>query len=468
MKELIVALSLLALCSAANAADTPLKPEQFAYGMEIRSDGNAGIYRLNLPLAVYQQTQFKDLRDLRVFNADGEVVPYVVTRASGSVSVAENPIELPRFPVSASNDAKLGELDLQIRRANDGTVINVTTRDANPIKPKLVGYLLDASKVAPAIKALELDWDDTTDNYSGAVTVESSDDLKIWQTLVQDAPLAHMTFAGNRLEQRRVEFPATTVIYLRLSWPGTQAGESAPPPLKRITAILADRVSDTARSWTEVTGKPVAGKAGDYEFDTGGRLPIDRVRVALPQANTLALAELFARDKIDAPWRSTGALTLYRVTQNGRALNTPIVSLARDSNRYWLLRVSQAGGGLGQGAPALNFGWLPDELLFVARGRAPFQLVYGAHGVSSGDVAVTSLLGASKGNGAIESRPASFAEPIALGGTAKLMPPAEPFAWKKWLLWGVLGAGVVLLALMAQRLMGQLQKADNQDSPPSH
>lgn len=463
IKRIVLLLSLFVSVNGV-AANAPLKPADFAFGMPIKVNGSDGIYRLTLPAAVYQIIQHNDLRDLRVFNADGEVVPHVVTRASGSVSVSENPIELPRFPVSAPGDAKLGDVDLQVRRSADGTVVNVKSRDTNPIKPKLIGYVLDASKVAPAIKALELDWEDAATNYVGAVTLEASDDLKTWQVLVRDAPLAHMAFAGNRLEQRRIEFSSATVIYLRLSWPNPQAGEGALPPIKRVTAILADRVSDTARVWSDVSAKPSAEKPGEYEFDVGGRLPVDRLRIDLPQVNTLAQAELLARDQTATPWQPVKSLTAYRVAQNGRVLNTPEVSLERHPNRYWLLRVAQTGGGLGQGTPVLHVGWLPDQLLFVARGRAPFQLAYGARGVASGEVPITTLLDKNANNGAIDARPAVLGEPIALAGAASLGPVVESFPWKKILLWGMLGLGVVLLGFMAYRLMGQLQQPGNQDS----
>lgn len=120
--------------------------------------------------------------------------------------------------------------------------------------------------------------------------------------------------------------------------------------------------------------------------------------------------------------------------------------------------MAQTGGGVGQGWPLLHVGWLPDQLLFVARGRAPFQLAFGARGIDSGEVPIAKLLDKNTNNGAIDARPAILGKPVALGGAASLGLVAEPFPWKKWLLWSMLGLGVALLGFMAHRLTVQLQQ----------
>ena len=46
---------------------------------------------------------------------------------------------------------------------------------------------------------------------------------------------------------------------------------------------------------------PAKDAAGDFEFDLGGQFPVDRLRVALPQPNTVALIEILARAKPATP-----------------------------------------------------------------------------------------------------------------------------------------------------------------------
>ena len=440
------------------AADAPPKPADFAYGMALQTDGKDGVYKVTVPLDVYKIVRHPDLRDIRVFNADGEVVPHVVTRSAGSVSVKSEPIELPRFPVYASAQSKLGDLDLQIKRDAQGTVINLSNRSDVAGQNKLVGYLLDGSNVSPAVKEIELQWSDSIANYVGSVTVEASDDLATWRTLAKDAPVTRMKFGDHMLDQRRVKFTATPLIYLRISAPSSGENDSPLPELTRVLAIPAELSAEAPRTWSTIAGKPVTNKPGDYEFDTGARVPIDRIHVELPQMNTLVQAQLLARGNEKEAWQQVAQTTAYRITQKGRQFNSDDLQINRDGRRYWLMRIAQQGGGLGKDNPSLKVGWLADQILFLARGRGPFQLAYGAEGVKSGEVPITTLMMNTDGKGGIQAQPINLGPSIALGGDARLARPPDPFPWKKWILWGVLGLGVVLMGWMASRLMGQMNE----------
>ncbi len=460
MSRIILALLSGVFSFAALAADAPLKPTDFAYRMELLTDGRAGMYKVSLPLKVYRAVRYPDLRDIRVFNSDGEVVPHLVTRSASSVSVKSEPIELPRFPVYASTRSHFGDLDLQIKRDSQGAVINLSNRSGVAGQNQLIGYLLDGSKVGPAIKAIELQWSDSVANYVGSVSLEASDDLANWRSRVKDAPVMRMQFGDHLLDQRRVKFGPTPLIYLRISWPALQRNETAPPELTRALAIPADSSADVQRTWVTAAARPVPGKPGDYQFDIGAQIPIDRLRIELPQINTLVQAELLARAGANQPWQSVTATTVYRVVQNGRQFNSDDLQIDRDSRRDWLLRVAQQGGGLGASNPSLKAGWLADQVLFLARGRGPFQLAYGAAGVKSGEAAIAVFVASGDGKGGIHAQSIGLGSQVSLGGEARLASVADPFPWKKWSLWAVLGMGVVLLGWMAIRLMAQIHEKE--------
>src|SRR6202020_2324004 len=76
-----------------------LFPKDFAYGQLAIPDRDAAAYRFSLPLAVYQNTFRDDLGDLRVFNAEGMVVPFSLSRPAAQSSIHETPIALPMFPL---------------------------------------------------------------------------------------------------------------------------------------------------------------------------------------------------------------------------------------------------------------------------------------------------------------------------------------------------------------------------------
>ena len=458
MSRMFAALFGSVCASVAGAADAPLKPMDFAYGMALQTDGRDGVYKVALPLDVYRMIRYADLRDLRVFNADGEVVPHVVTRSAGSMSVKSEPIELPRFPVYASAQSKLGDLDLQIKRDSQGTVINLSNRSGVTGQNKLVGYLLDGSKVGPAVKEIELQWSDSIANYAGSVTVEASDDLASWRILAKDVPITRMKFGDHMLDQRRVKFSAMPLIYLRISAPSTIENDTPLLELTRVLAIPADLSTEAPRTWSVIVAKSVANMPGDYEFDIGARVPIDRIQIELPQVNTLVQAELLARANEKEAWQPVAQTTAYRITQSGRQFNSDDVQINRDGRRYWLMRIAQQGGGLGKDNPNLKVGWLADQVLFLARGSGPFQLAYGAEGMKSGEVPIATLMMGGDDKGSIEAQSINVGSATALGGDARLARTPDPFPWKKWILWSVLGLGVILMGWMASRLMGQINE----------
>ena len=94
--------------SAANAA-AALTPQDFAYGMPILATEVAAAYRVQLPVDVYKVSA-QNLGDVRVFNADGDAVPYAIRQMD--VRTDSGPAQpLPLFPLP---DAQAGAPGLKI------------------------------------------------------------------------------------------------------------------------------------------------------------------------------------------------------------------------------------------------------------------------------------------------------------------------------------------------------------------
>jgi hypothetical protein len=75
-----------------------LLPRDFAYGQMALPARAAAAYRISLPLTVYQFTSYEDLADLRVFNAEGIVVPFSLSRPAAQAPIHKAPTTVPLFP----------------------------------------------------------------------------------------------------------------------------------------------------------------------------------------------------------------------------------------------------------------------------------------------------------------------------------------------------------------------------------
>lgn len=444
-------LGLALLPSAAPAAMPAERPSDFATGIALATPGAQPFYRVELPLAVYAQAR-ADLGDLRVFNAAGEPVPYALALLRPVASPSATLEALPFFPVRGSTPAAADRIDLNIRQTRDGRLIALRSAGKAASESRIVAYLLDLSALGQPLQALRLDWPASAEGYSGEVRVEASDDLRRWRS-VAEATLLDIRFAGQQLQQKRIALERGQPRYLRLTT------ATALPELSRAEAeLLPDTTpASAALRWHEVTARP--GEApGEYVFDLGARLTVTQARILLPQPNTVAPLELLVRDRRKADWRPVARTTAYRIFNAGSEATSPALDLNPQAGRYWLLRVDPRAGSLGSDMPVLRLGWTPAQLVFLARGMPPFTLAFGQRSAGGQQLPLESLLPGYRAGAEAALPVAAAGRPRALGGHDA--PPAgqeddPPADWKRWLLWGILLAGVALLALMARHLLRQ-------------
>jgi hypothetical protein len=455
-----IALGVAAGMGNAGAAE---HPRDFASGLPLQIDGRQALYELELPLAVYEGVVRADLGDVRVFNGANEVVPHAL-RPRAQPAKAEPTLQtLTPFPLRGDPTVGVEGVAIKFERQGEQMRFEATPRGSTQA-PALLGYVLDASALDKPISAMRLTVDGAPPTFSSAIRVEASEDLRSWVPVAQNAPIVRLEAGGQVLRLERVEFPARKAKYWRLSWEATRQGKRPAIELSAVTAEIAEGPIEAERQTRATPGQLLKDKAGEYEFDVGGPLPIDRIRLHLPQANTVAVIEVLARARNADPWRSVARATVYRFNQDGAEIVSPTLSIPLTAERHWLVRVDQRGGGLGAGTPQLEVGWLAHRLVFVARGEPPFQLAYGSASAGPASFAIQSIIPGYKGEEAIalgaakpgESPPITQAfagPPRRISGESAKRPP---MAIKTWALWASIIAAVLALGWMAWRLMAQM------------
>jgi hypothetical protein len=140
--------------------------------------------------------------------------------------------------------------------------------------------------------------------------------------------------------------------------------------------------------------------------------------------------------------------------------------------------VDQRGGGLGAGLPRLQLGWVPQDLVFAARGAPPYTLAFGSSHAMPAAIGIAALVpGYRDADGAGASVPAGSdgrvagsdsappIQPVRVELGAPLRPVAPPqeqgsatgLGAVTVALWAALAAGVGLLGWMAWRLQRQMK-----------
>ena len=448
MKNLLPVILTAASLSAAAAES----PGDFAFAVPIEGLGADALHRVAIPQAVYESAAFSDLRDLRVFNGAGEVVPFAF-RPVDRISEKPAPVTLPIFPLRGPRDARSEDLDLIFDKSAGKVSVRLSSRGATAGPATLLGYLIDASALKTALNGIEVDWGKAAAEGLVSARLEAGDDLKHWTILAADAPLGALAHHGRRLERKTIEYRSLKAKYLRLMW--TEPAQAI--ELKAIEGLSPERHAQPERSWKEVVATPDATKPGEYLADLGGRFPVDRLALRLPQENTIVPVRLLSRAKSEDRWTPVTHAVAYRLNQNGRELVSPDIAIGVNSHRYWLLRVDPAAGGIGSGSLIVKAGWTPREIVFTARGTGPFRLTYGNSTAQAGSLRIETLVPGWRTDQEPQMAVASTGPVQKLAGEAAARPRAD---LKKWGLWSALFAGVAVLAWMAWRLTKQMQRPD--------
>jgi hypothetical protein len=440
------------VANTVTAADEPILAD-FATGYQLITNADAAIYRLLLPENVYKTAVRSDLGDIRVFNQDNQRVPHAIRRTEMKQTGDAIRINLPFFPVH-SEDNKINKnenIDFTINE--DGTIIQIKTIGNELVaeNAEIDSYVIDLSDIRQNVDELEFGLTGKEGGYIERASLQYSNDLNNWSTLVSNITLTELDYGNHVLRNNKIKLPNKKVKYLKFSW----RDHNNRIQIRSIHATLNSVRTERERQWSVVTGKPSEEEKQIYDFDTGGLFPVDRVNIVLPEDNTLIEAVLRSRKDKETDWRLRHTGLFYNLNVKGNYLERGPISLSLTTDRFWQLEV-KTEDGLGQESPRLKFAWAPDDIYFLARGQGPFKLAFGN---SQADVpgrpinVLMNVLG--------EDQESDFIGEAILGDELMLMGEDAlqsklVIPWQRILLWGVLVTGVLIIGVMAIRLFKQI------------
>jgi hypothetical protein len=440
--RLLALLALLMLGAPVQAAPPPATPTEYANGFELHTSVTAPAYRVALDAAVYRNLQRGDLADLAVFNSAGQAVPQALERPEETASLpAQRP--LPFYAIAQQGAQIAGPLKLRVDAG--GTVVQMEAPAGEPEPDGNSAWIIDAGEENTGITALRLAWDGAPEGFLRHARLETGSELGAWRPLAE-ATLADLDHAGKRLVQDTLALPASPARYLRLRL-DTGTGIT-------LRTVLALSESDSVNATEVLTPlTPVHdAETSAWLLDTGGPLPVERIRVRLPTDNDMAEFEILSRDTAAGPWQPRGRVLAYRV-KNGDALlegGDAAVDLRRD--RYWRLQPTGTQRSAPAGDPRVEVGWTPDQVVFLARGGGPYTLAAGS-GARQTDPQPLGTLWRSLPGGATTIEAATLGTMRELGGATALEPALAAIPWQRYLMWALLMAAVAALALMARTLL---------------
>jgi len=462
---------LVFLLTAPVSAEAAVRPGNFIHSHEIQIILEGAIHNFTLPRFVYEGLIQSQRLDLAVFNSNAEIVPFTVREAAPVYQVIELPEVLVPFyelpPDSRDgrpeNFTGIGPVDIYVQTGAGGQVISVTGGGRREgLRERR--YLLDFSSIAENSAAvsheLRLVLPDV--RISARVSAFESLNLRDWRPLLTDAPLIQLQGEDSRLVSDRVELPRAPQRYVLLrimdvdpSFELNGAGYSVTVQSRYFMEENAD-IGGTA---VPNSGNPV------FEYDLLGAFPILSVNFLLQEPG-FHWVSFFSRPTVNAEWQARGRMSLSKITSQvtlneseSVTLNEPTTVNLRE-DRFWRVEFEGAFSGA---PPVMRISWRPAEVYFLAQGGGPYALLFGS---SQREANITLQLLALQNDSfmRITDTPASFAEvgpPIDPAENPSLAPgdgfiaeaPIEENEWQRYLVWGLLAMGGLMLSVMAFKLL---------------
>ncbi len=476
-RVLAAMLAIPACCGAAEPASSDT-PRDYSHSMAVNISGQQGVVQLRLPSDVYLHARSPELADVRVFDASGAPLPFALQHAPAQTRISHRALTARIFPLMDGATRADQQLDLDINTGPDGRLLSVKVRPDgqrghSDAPAHLSGLVLDLREGAatgrddasPLIDALRFTLPAGTRAYRGEVWVESSDDLKHWDALGAVELNWLVNNATETLESDRLDFAPRRFRYARLRW---RAGE----PIA-FGAISAESPSQTelAAPTVQLLLAPLAGhEPRDLLYQAPLGIVAQKIGLQFSEQNVVLPVTIGSYRELPprqfgqpTHWQFEPLLrtTFYQITQQGQTRASADVAVGPIPTTQWVLRTDTPSAT----KPTLRLVWSPATLVFLANGRAPYTLAFGRDKAPAKALDVTQV---APGFSAEEIANVEQATVGALraqadfkaGEDSALKTATQSSRQRALALWGVLLAGVALLAFMVWRLMQQMK------SPP--
>lgn len=450
----------LAACvlSAATVSSAFAAPSSNDYvrGIEISTYDSRPLVELVLPDEVYQGATRTDLGDVRVFNADGVVVPHAFCAAPTALDPVVSTVSLPVFDLQAGSPPSAGAATHVEVETAAGTQVRIeegAAESAGPQPTHTWAHVIDARGVTDALRSIEFDWLSPDGASQASVRIEASDDLDQWRTVVSSSTLLRVTRDGQQLQRKSVPLVEQRYTYLRVV-------RSDGGPSLLIAQVQAESVAGAATIepvWFTARPQQVVD-AKHLRFDAARLAPTTYAKLSLPTANTSVRVTLQSRADEQAPWRDRWSGEVYRIVKDGEERTSPDAQLDGGQDRYWQVVAAESSQPLDP-ATGLELGYRPTRLRFMAQGAGPYLLAFGSRRAEAAAIQPCGSLLSDVRDDQLDQLIGSavIGASRTLGGETALKPLPKETPVRLVILWGVLILGVGLLIAMALALLKRVK-----------
>lgn len=414
----------------------PEKPQDYAWGAGLDMTTPSPLYQVTLPERIYTDSVAPDLRDVRVFNQQGNAVPFTLIPAVQKQTPPRTlPLRLFALDAVPENNASSESLWL---RSQDGIEIRLEGEGRKTAGKSYLLTLPDTQKDDFPLSQLKLAWSAAPANWQGRADVYFSSDLKNWTLAGRDMPLMDLASGNDRLLLDTLDF-SSSAYPTEMRYVLVVFNDAAHAPALTGATAVEQVYSDTAVNiHLNAVAKTVSPAV--QEFSWQRPQPLVSVMIEARHGRVLPLAIEY-RSGEKAAWQPLAKSVIYQL--NGKSPE-PL----KTSGLVQAIRVTAVNGQLEDGIAQVTGERASQTLIFNAQGKGPFLLAWGNGAAQPQAMEVDMLVPAALRQENAQLPEALVQDRVVLGGDARLTavdPAQQQSQWKKMLVWAALVLGVLVL-----------------------
>lgn len=447
----------LSLAMSVNAlAEQADSTNNYAYGAELTITNSDSMFsRVELNKQIYTQTISPTLDDIRVFNRNGQTVPFSLINIYDTQKNNQQ-FDLDIYAINhhdmVKNDNKNSDnYSVSIQGKN----VNVSIDKQNNSRAKYSDtYLLQVPynvALNNPINNLKLSFSEQPENWQATADIAYSSDLRYWYNVVDNAPVMALTNSDNQ-NLTLTDFSLQTNSYYKSkNWLITLYSQNPIPTLTNVIASANNTSINNALFAIDFSLVSSDGQTAIYSLPT--QMPIKEFSIALANTRSILPVSIYYNaSRNNNNWQKLEDRIIRRTTYDDPptliSLNNRLVSQLK------LVTINSSF----ENAPNIVAYRNKVDLVFNSANNGPFILAWGSAQPKAAALLPSELL---SDNDNISSIPSAIiGNSVTLQGDKALNidQPIEPKGVPQWVIWLGLIIGAGVLVLMACKLFKEIKK----------
>lgn len=446
IKKSLSTLLFLAAFSGASALSAPAN--KLTLPVQLKSSDS--VQRLSIPASFIVNSQRADLSDVVIQDSDKKTMQ--MAWLSAHDTTAQEQHDFPAYPIIGSSQQPASNTNFKITDLNGQRVVEFNDSTKSNDAPQTLGALFDTRALSDKQLAVKIDLDaDLPAGQIIDVNLTASNDLSHWENVLESASIAQFKQTDGDIKQVSIELPASDLNgkYLRIMW-----SDNPNVKIKKATIITKTQVPMTASLQSlnlqvpKITVDQKQNQNLTWQF--GHPIAITGLDIQT-QNNSLTPLRIFGRSSAEARWQLLDSTVVFQLTQNGQTRHNAALKIDADISE---LRFETDKSVTLPTDIKVALQVSSRDVAFLTNGKAPFFLTF-TDEANQKPLNINTLIPNYKIGDEAKLPLALVSADMANANTVSSITSSE--SKRPYLLWGILGGGVILLAGMVLLIFKQMK-----------